>query len=160
VKGPTLRQTAWHEAGHAVAAWERGLAVTLVSIRRIGDCHGRSQHTPAGDCSIPSEREREAIVAMAGWAAELASGEVKDGITYDSGDLSWVLSRIDEYAPTKVAIELGWAQSEAQRIISANLDRIERLANALLHRVELVDASEIMKLIEGQRPNREDLCAV
>jgi hypothetical protein len=104
--GPTLRQT-------AVAAWDRGLTVTLVSIRRIGVSHGRSQHAPACDCSIALEREREAIVAMAGWAAEIAPGEVSSGVAYDSNDLSQILSGIDEYAPSHVAIELGWAQSGA-----------------------------------------------
>src|ERR1700733_10821049 len=75
MRSPTLLQVAWHEAVHAVAAWDRGFTVTLVSIRRIGDSYGRCQHTPAGDCAVPSEREREKIVAMAGWATELASGE-------------------------------------------------------------------------------------
>ena len=145
---PTLRQTAWHEAGHAVVAWDRGFTVTHVSIRRIGDSYGRSQHTPAGDGAIPSERERENIVAMAGWAAELASGESKSE-TYDSSDLSFVLSRLDQHAPSRIAIELGWAESEAQRIVLVNLDRIERLAIALIHRGELLDASDILKLIEG-----------
>lgn len=142
---PTLRQTAWHEAGHAVVAWDRGFTVTLVSIRRIDDSYGRSRHTPAGDCAVPSERERENIVAMAGWAAELASGEA-NGETYDSGDLSCVLSRLD---PSRIDIELGWAESEAQRIVSANLGRVERLAIELIHRVELLDVSEILKPIEG-----------
>jgi ATP-dependent Zn protease len=76
--GPTLRQTAWHEAGHAVVAWDQGFTVTLVSIRPEGGSLGRSQHTPMGDCAIPSERQRENIVAMAGWAAELQSGEAGD----------------------------------------------------------------------------------
>jgi hypothetical protein len=145
---PTLRQTAWHEAGHAIAAWDQGFTVTLVSIRCIGDSYGRSQHSPAGDCAIPAERERENNVAMAGWAAELASGEANDG-TYDSADLSWVLSRLHQHAPSRIEIELGWAESEAQRIVSANLGRVDRLATELLHRGELLDASEILKLIEG-----------
>jgi len=145
---PTPRQTAWHEAGHAVVAWDQGFTVTLVSIRRIGDSYGRCQHTPAADCAIQSERERENIVAMAGWAVELASGEA-NGETYDSSDLSWVLSGLHQHAPSRIDIELGWSESEAQRIVSANFDRIERLAIELIHRVELPDASEILKLIEG-----------
>ena len=91
---PSLRRTAWHEAGHAVTAWDQGFIVVLVSVKPEGESLGRSTHTPAGDCSIQSERQRENIVAMAGWAAELASGEAEDGGTYDSDDLSWVLSRI------------------------------------------------------------------
>jgi hypothetical protein len=131
MRSPALQQVAWHEAGHAVVAWDRGFTVTLVSIRRIGDSYGRCQHTPAVDYAVPSERERENIVAMAGWAAELASGEA-NGDTYDSSDLSWVLTRLDQHAPSRIRIELGWAESEAHRIVSANLGRIERLATELL----------------------------
>ena len=145
---PTLRRTAWHEAGHAVVAWERGLSVVLVSIRPEGESFGRSRHTPAGECAIPAERQRECIVAMGGWAAEHASGETNDGQTYDSADLCWVLSRIDEHAPTEVAAELGWAESEAERIVSANEARVERLANELLKREELSDAAEILAIIK------------
>jgi hypothetical protein len=87
-------------------AWDQGFTVVLVSIRPVGKSYGRSTHTPAGDCAIASERQRECIVAMGGWAAEHASGEAGDR-TYDGGDLSWVLNRIDEHAPTRVAAELG-----------------------------------------------------
>ena len=114
MRSPTLQQVAWHEAGHAVVAWDRGFTVTLVSIRRIGDSYGRCQHTPAGDYAVPSERERENIVAMAGWAAELASGEA-NGDTYDSSDLSWLLIQLEQHAPSRIRIELGWAEREAQR---------------------------------------------
>jgi ATP-dependent Zn protease len=146
--GPTLRQTAWHEAGHAVVAWDQGFTVTLVSIRPEGDSLGRSQHTPMGDCAIPSERQRENIVAMAGWAAELKSGEAGEH-TYDSGDLTWILNRLP---PSRIAIELGWAESEAERIVSANLGRIERLVHALMSREELTSAAEILDIIEGRPP--------
>jgi ATP-dependent Zn protease len=149
--GPTLRQTAWHEAGHAVVAWDQGFTVTLVSIRREGNGFGRSQHTPAADCAVPSERQRESIVAMGGWAAEIASGEASDGETYDSDDLSWVLSRISEHAPSLLDAELGWAGSEAERIVSANRDRVERLADELIKREELSDADEILAIIKLAR---------
>ena len=146
---PTLRRTAWHEAGHAVVAVDQGFRPTLVSIRRESEDFGRSRHTPAGDCSIPSERERENIVAMGGWAAELASGEADDGVTYDSGDMQCLLSRIDQHAPSRVAIELGWAEQRAEQIIAANRDAVERLANELLKRGELTDSVEIVAIIKG-----------
>jgi hypothetical protein len=139
LKEPSLRRVAWHEAGHAVVAWERGLTVTCVSIRPDGESLGRAQHSPDGDCAIASERERENILAMAGWAAELASGEAEDG-TYDDGDLQCVLNRTPE---DQIAIELGWAEREAERIVRANLSRIELLAGVLLDRLELSDAEEI-----------------
>jgi ATP-dependent Zn protease len=149
-KRPSLRRTAWHEAGHAVVAWAQRLTVVLVSIRPDGKSFGRSTHTPAGDCTIDSERERENIVAMGGWAAELASGEASDGVTYDSGDMNCLLSRVDQFAPSRVNIELGWAEDEAHRIVSENIDRIKRLADVLLERTELSDAAEIKAVIEGR----------
>jgi hypothetical protein len=71
------------------------------------------------------------------------------GETGDSADLSWVLNRIAEHAPTCVAAELGWAESEAERIVRANIDRVERLAIALIERREIVGAKEILAIIQG-----------
>jgi ATP-dependent Zn protease len=45
---PSLKRTAWHEAGHAVVAWDQGFTVVLVSIRPEGESYGRSTHTPGG----------------------------------------------------------------------------------------------------------------
>jgi ATP-dependent Zn protease len=146
----TPRRTAWHEAGHAVAAWNQQFTPILVSIRREGDIYGRSTHTPAGDWAIPEERHRECIVALAGWAAEIASGEADDGTTYDSGDISCVLSGLVQHAPSRVNIELGWAESEAERIVLENRDRVERLASRLMKREEIAGATEILAIITGQ----------
>ncbi|NPU65376.1 hypothetical protein HL667_10250 [Bradyrhizobium sp. 83012] len=147
-KGPSVKQTAWHEAGHAVVAWYHGLEVVLVSIRPSGAELGRSQHRPAGNPAIAEERWREFSVAMGGWAAELHSGEASDA-TYDDGDLQWVLTQIEAHAPDRLAAELGTAEREAERIVSMNLDRVERLANELIRREQLSDSSEIRAIIEG-----------
>jgi hypothetical protein len=73
---PTLRRTAWHEAGHAVVAWDRGLTVVLVSVRPGDDgSFGRERHILPSGCDSETERQRENVVAMGGWAAENASGE-------------------------------------------------------------------------------------
>ena len=126
-------------------ACAQGFTVTLVSIQPEGNSFGRSQHTPAADCTIASERERENIVAMGGWAAENASGEAGD-TTYDDGDLQCLVSRAPD---DRLAIELGWAEQEAERIVRSNLDRVARLAGVLLQRTELSDAAEIKAIIEG-----------
>ncbi|MBW7964953.1 hypothetical protein [Bradyrhizobium sp. BR 10261] len=144
---PTLHRTAWHEAGHAVVAWAQKFTVTAISIRPGSDgSRGRCTHEPAGDCSIPEERWRENIVAMGGWAAELACGEAVER-TYDGGDMKVLLSRVPD---GRVDVELGWAESEAERLVRENLDRVARLASALLAREEIVGADEIKALIEGE----------
>lgn len=143
---PTLRRTAWHEAGHAVVAWDQKLTVTLVSIKPDAKSRGRSEQTRATDHDPAQARQRENIVTMAGWAAEHASGEAADGLTYDDSDLASVLSRIPD---GRIEIELGWAEQEAARIVRANVDRVERLANVLMQRIELTDADEIRAIIEG-----------
>jgi ATP-dependent Zn protease len=149
---PTLRRTAWHEAGHAVVAWERGCTAVFVSIQPDGESLGRSRHTPCGDPSIPSERERENIIAMAGWASELASGETDGDGTYDSSDLAYVLNGIVHHTgEDSVAVQLGWAEREAERIVSENIERIERLADQLLRRRELTNTTEIGAIIEGRQ---------
>jgi hypothetical protein len=65
---------------------------------------------------VRAERVRENIVAMGGWAAEQASGEASDGVTYDSSDMRWLLSRVDQYAPTCIRAELGWAERVLERL--------------------------------------------
>jgi len=143
---PSRRRTAWHEAGHAVVAWVQDFTVVSVSIRPAEDgSFGRSVHSPVVDCSIQSERVRDNIVAMGCWAAELASGEAGD-TTYDSGDVTCLLSRTPEEL---WKIELGWAEQEAERIVRSNIHRVERLATVLLERTELTDAAEIKAVIEG-----------
>ena len=96
---------------------------------------------------MPAERAEENTIAMGGRAAAQAFGQDDTG---DSSDMSWVLSRINEHAPDCVAIELGWAESEAQRIVAENRDRVDRLATALLQREELADPAEIRAVIEGR----------
>jgi hypothetical protein len=153
-QSPTLRRIAWHEAGHAVVAWDQKFTVTLVSIRPVhtpdGIEYGRSSHCPVVDCAIAEERWRDNIVGMAGWAAELASGEAGDS-TYDDGDLRVLHSRIPE---DLFRAELGWAEQEAERIVDENIDRVERLADALLEREELSDPAEIKAIIEGKLSGR------
>jgi ATP-dependent Zn protease len=145
-KQPTLRRTAWHEAGHAVAAWDQGLAVTLVSIKPDARSLGRTCQERAGDIDPVQARQRDNIVIMAGWAAEHVSGEADDGNTYDGSDLRQVLCRIPD---GRVEIELGWAEQEAERIVRENKTRVERLVVVLLKRLELTDADEIKAIIEG-----------
>jgi ATP-dependent Zn protease len=148
IEAPTLRRIAWHEAGHAVVAADQGFTVVSVSIRPVGKSPGRCTTAPAGDPSVQDERIRENIVAMGGWAAEHASGEANDGITYDSADMTFLLSRVHQYAPMSVRVELGWAEQEAERIVRENMARVERLAAVLLERTELTDADEIRSIIE------------
>jgi hypothetical protein len=54
----------------------------------------------------------------------------------DEGRRADRLSQLHQRTPPRITIELGWAESEAQRIVSANLERIEHLANQLVSRRE------------------------
>ena len=61
--GPTLRRTAWHEAGHAVVAWDQKLTVTLVSIKPDAESRGRTEQTRASWIMTPLQaRQRENIL--------------------------------------------------------------------------------------------------
>jgi ATP-dependent Zn protease len=142
----SLRRTAWHEAGHAVVAWKSGKTVVLVSIAPDRTSKGRSTHLPGFDADSEDDRVRENIIAMGGWAAEKASGEADDGLTYDSADMLWIYAHSSE---DHFDVDFGWAEQEAERIVRENLSRVERLAAALMERTELVDADEIKRIIEG-----------
>jgi hypothetical protein len=84
---------------------------------------------------------------MARWALELASRETDGDGTCDSSDLAYVLNRIVDHAgEDRVAIELGWAECEAERIVAENVRRIERLADQLLARGELANRTEIVTI--------------
>jgi hypothetical protein len=93
---------------------------------------------------------------LGGWAAELQSGEAGGG-TYDSGDLRRVLDCLDQHAPSRIEIELSWAEAEAHRMVSVHVERIERLADALLDQQELTSAAEILSIIAGRPGDRHSL---
>ena len=75
---PTLRRTAWQEAGHAVVAWDQKVKVTLVSIKPDAKSLGRTEQERASDPDPALARQRDNIVTMGGWAGENASGEHMD----------------------------------------------------------------------------------
>lgn len=149
---PSLRRVAFHEAGHAVVAWRHGLTVEEISIRREGDSLGRTRHTPVGDPEILEELRRENFVALAGAAAEQMADPTDDADPYDGGDLSCVWSRLHEYiTEERRTVEFGWAEQNAERIVSENAPRLDRLAELLLVRHELSDPEEIRMTIEQGR---------
>jgi hypothetical protein len=68
-------------------------------------------------------------------------------VAYDGGFFSDVsgVSRSNGLMTARITLV-------AQRIVSANLERIERLAHELMSRKELTSAAEILDIIEGRPP--------
>jgi hypothetical protein len=85
--GPELRATAFHEAGHAVAAFVLGRAFTRVSIEPQGATLGRCSFRPPGEWFRPDERvdgatrrrlEERIMISLAGPEAEALLTGVHD----------------------------------------------------------------------------------
>jgi len=109
--------TAYHEAGHAVAALTLGRPVAWVSIRPdrkfLGVCaFGKGVFRPSEDWV-----EREAIIALAGPAAEA-------GLT---GELDWAAAAHDHDYAFKLARGRGGDDRRAERLVKRWLSKADRL---------------------------------
>jgi len=144
--------TAYHEAGHAVAALALGRPVAWVSIRPgrkyLGVClFGKSVFRPSEDWL-----EREAMIALAGPAAEA-------GLT---GEMDWAgAARDHEYAFSLARSRCGddkkadrqvkrWLSKADHLLGSGNTWQfVERIAEELV-RVEEISGRTVRHLFEGR----------
>lgn len=77
------RETAYHEAGHAVAAWHLDLLFEWITVGETGDCHGQVKMLYSPDLFEPHADEpsgselasRYAVCGAAGPAAEVVLRE-------------------------------------------------------------------------------------
>ena len=85
-----LQSTAHHEAGHAVAAWCRGVPIKALSIQALGGTDGRFEHQPfVGDPGLSpfglddfrAQVEDLAVVLYAGPEAQRRSREATSALT-------------------------------------------------------------------------------
>jgi hypothetical protein len=109
--------TAYHEAGHAVAALALGRPVQRVSIRAneefLGTCHfGKGVFRPSEDWL-----EREMLIALAGIAAE----------GRHTGHLDWDAAGKDRAYAYQLAVQRAGNPRQAERLITRMLSKTEHL---------------------------------
>jgi hypothetical protein len=131
--------TAYHEAGHAVMALALGRPVACVSVRPdhqyLGTCEfGKAVFRPSEDWL-----EREALIALAGAAAEARH----------SGDYAWGAAAKDLAYVEELARQRAGGERQAQRLLRRLLAKAEYLLarEENWRAVERV-AAELMRLGE------------
>jgi hypothetical protein len=113
----TDEATAYHEAGHAVAALALGRPVDRVSIRpdrdKVGVCAFRKP------VFRPSEDwvEREMLIALAGIAAEARH----------TGEYAWDGADRDYRYAYELALDCAGARRQAERLVKRVLSKVEHL---------------------------------
>ena len=167
-KKPTIEETAYHEAGHAVANIALGLHTTRVSIVNEGGDFGRCFSPGSAGYHFKNQREfrrigRDQIVATyAGWEAEVRyspdanqewSQRDFDSVIEHSRECA-VFPRSCKNAGDEAHMKfLRRLQLEAKKLVRDHWAKIEIVAKALLERNELTGA-EVEKLIESVEPDR------
>ncbi len=137
---PADEATAYHEAGHAVMALALGRPVAHVSVRPgrefLGTCaFGKAVFRPSEDWL-----EREALIALAGAAAEARR----------TGEYAWNAAARDQVYAEALALQRAGGARQANRLLrrllakaehllarEENWRAVERLAAELLRRGEI-----------------------
>ena len=114
---PADESTAYHEAGHAVMALALGRPVAWVSVRPgrefLGTCHfGKAVFRPSEDAL-----EREALIALAGPAAE----------AHLTGEYAWDAGARDQTYAESLALQRAGGARQAQRLMRRLLAKAEHL---------------------------------
>jgi ATP-dependent Zn protease len=114
---PPDEATAYHEAGHAVAALALGRPVQRVSVladrERLGSCHfGKAVFRPSEDWL-----EREILIALAGLAAEARF----------TGAYAWDGAARDRQYVADLALERAGNARQAERLERRLLSKTEHL---------------------------------
>ena len=140
--------TAYHEAGHAFAAWVLGLPIKRISIRPDGDAKGFVQHrSPLAGIRLDidnSDRarlkaEKAILICLAGPAAQRKFNprsyrKHHAASDFDlAGDLALRLNSSGEAA----SAHLAWLQIRAADLVSARWHVVSAVARLLLEREEL-----------------------
>jgi hypothetical protein len=154
------RETAWHEAGHVVAAALLGIQVGFASVEADAESLGRWAGTGAEHPVLDpaaaywSHTERQLIVDLAGLQAQRLmnpAAPARDGRTDErlarsveevigelpEGNTDWQKARL--WAKARRAV-LAYAQVRAAEWVAAHRPVIEAVANALLDQGRLTGA--------------------
>jgi len=147
-----LEATAYHEAGHAVAAIEMGFKVSSVSIQPDEFSHGRTVHNnPLYRMNLNSHDhsdrlrlrvERAVIIALAGPEAQqrfnprsIHKHDVKD-------DVDRVMRVLSEFTASNEELKAYFdlLRIRARQLIALRWDAVRRLSRALCERTALSGA--------------------
>lgn len=160
-----LQATAFHEAGHAVAAWSCGLPVYRVSIQPEGDAKGVVSHRNPlarvrldldGSDKARMKAEAAIIVCLAGPASQRrfnARSYRKHHSASDFDTAAELALRLNSSAEAANAY-LDWLRIRADDLIAGRWKIVTALAGLLLERAELGrDAVPlaIQRAVEGAR---------
>jgi hypothetical protein len=169
---------AYHEAGHAVAAWSFNLAVDRVSIEGLGDGEdeGKNEGTDAaaghvardygGEKSAVAQGddaaarqfalERSAIVALAGEAAQRRYRPESVQLDYARADRARVHKALNELAGEgDPSLRNAWwrlLELRTERLIAQHWPRIEWLATVLLKQTTLTGKAVTEAIADAALP--------
>jgi hypothetical protein len=144
-----LKETAYHEAGHAVANFAMGKRFTKVSITPIPEsdslgmvsgCHWQSKLDPELNegSRLRNMVEREIITSFAGVVAEAKlTGRYNDiGASQDYHDAVFYASYVTGSAEETEAY-LTWLLEKTKNVLSCRWNAVQLLANELMKRREI-----------------------
>jgi len=119
---------AYHEAGHAVVAWALGLAVSRIEIGIGGD-------NAKGATNVEHDQERPLIDRLALCAAGLEAQKLFGAPTHDLagwGDYGKIFELLDGFDEEASSALTDDGHKRAYDLLRANMDRVQRIANALM----------------------------
>jgi ATP-dependent Zn protease len=131
-----LRSAAYHEAGHAIVAWALGLRVHRIMIGIAGDL-------TAGEADIEEKRSMSLVDRIAICSAGVDAQELFDAPTNDIcaiSDMGKIYDLIGEYNEQVGSClrQIGFQKS--REILKQHRDKVARVAQALVERMELTKA--------------------
>jgi ATP-dependent Zn protease len=160
-----LRATAYHEAGHAVAAIHQRIPLHGVTIKPEGDSLGRTTHANLlknrhidWDASAANERrmERQVAMSLAGPAAEQRFRSRHRLRKFNSeqsrDDYDEAIGLIDRFTGSNNQTQrrLDEFQAHASAFVRDHWNEIRAVAEALLHRTRL-SSQAIRRVIRDQQ---------
>jgi len=134
--------TAYHEAGHAIAAWRCRVRIKSVTIRpAAGEYHGRLLFRSIRTPQDMSERwaERHIVTALAGPLAQRKFAPRSTRGWHSQGDYQWAceLALRAQGSGALATAWLQWLTTSTTALVETNWPHIKAVANALLQDEEL-----------------------
>jgi hypothetical protein len=141
-----LAATAHHEAGHAVAAWLRGVRFRYVTIEDGEDSFGHVRYL--GSARGMAQTHARGVVALAGEAAQRRFNPRSIRRHHGESDRQTVIRFAIDYtgstAEADALIRL-W-QAQAKELVASKWDAIEHVALVLLKR-KILKLNEVTEVI-------------